>query len=157
MVEKSDRDDPWVSGNTVDGRNPAPPKKTWNDDSTVNTNKQRNHMMVMWFQSGAEFRPSTVSPRCFCGLGRLQFCIVGMGFAQSSVQKLAAEQPTFGSAFRCHAAKEESGGGRMSLPVALRNFRAACKTSSCDKQSDEGRFPGHPFCLRFVNHSALPR
>ena len=25
---------------TVDGRNPAPPKKPWNDDSNVNTNEQ---------------------------------------------------------------------------------------------------------------------
>ena len=25
---------------TVDGRNPAPPKKPWNDESNVNTNKQ---------------------------------------------------------------------------------------------------------------------
>ena len=25
---------------TVDGRNPAPPKEPWNDDSTVSTNKR---------------------------------------------------------------------------------------------------------------------
>ena len=30
-----------VCRDTVDGRNPAPPKKPWNDDSPVNTNKQR--------------------------------------------------------------------------------------------------------------------
>ena len=29
--------DEW--GDTVDGQNPAPPKKPWNDDSSVNTNK----------------------------------------------------------------------------------------------------------------------
>ena len=27
------------AGETVDGRNPAPPKKPWNDDSPANTNK----------------------------------------------------------------------------------------------------------------------
>ena len=43
---------------TVDGRNPAPPKKPWNDESPVNTNQQWFRM----FFSGAGFRPSTV---CF--------------------------------------------------------------------------------------------
>ena len=27
------------ASHTVDGRNPAPPKKPWDDDSSVNTNK----------------------------------------------------------------------------------------------------------------------
>ena len=40
---------------TVDGRNPAPPKKTRNGDSPANTNR---------FQSGAGFRPSTVWVAC---------------------------------------------------------------------------------------------
>ena len=31
--------------NTVDGRNPAPPKRPWNDGSAVNTNKQRFPMV----------------------------------------------------------------------------------------------------------------
>ena len=34
---------PHILEPTVDGRNPAPPKKPWKDDSPVNTNKQ-------WFQ-----------------------------------------------------------------------------------------------------------
>ena len=43
---------------TKHGRNPAPPKKPWNDDSLVNTNKQG----FSWFQDVAGFRPSTVYP-----------------------------------------------------------------------------------------------
>ena len=35
-------------GSTVDGRNPAPPKKPWNDDSPVNTNKQWFPMVSKW-------------------------------------------------------------------------------------------------------------
>ena len=35
-------------GNTVDGRNFAPPKKPWNDDSPVNTNKQWLPMVSKW-------------------------------------------------------------------------------------------------------------
>ena len=38
---------------TVDGRNPAPPRKPWNDD----TNKP---LGFPWIRSGAGFRPSTV-------------------------------------------------------------------------------------------------
>ena len=34
----------------------APPKKPWNDESPVNTNKQ---WIQPWFASGAGFRPST--------------------------------------------------------------------------------------------------
>ena len=34
----------------------APPKKPWNDDSLVSTNKQ----CLPWFQGGVGFRPSTV-------------------------------------------------------------------------------------------------
>ena len=33
---------------TVDGRNPAPPKKPWNDDSPVNTNTQWFPMVSKW-------------------------------------------------------------------------------------------------------------
>ena len=33
---------------TVDGRNPTPPKKPWNDDSPVNTNKQWLPMVSKW-------------------------------------------------------------------------------------------------------------
>ena len=32
-----------LSDHTVDGRNPAPPKKPWNEDSPVNTNKLVSH------------------------------------------------------------------------------------------------------------------
>ena len=32
----------------VDGRNPAPPKKPWNDDSLVNTNQQWFPMVSKW-------------------------------------------------------------------------------------------------------------
>ena len=39
---------PCASGNTVDGRNPAPPKKPRNDDSLVNTNKQWLSMVSKW-------------------------------------------------------------------------------------------------------------
>ena len=42
---------------TADGRNPAPCKKLWDDDSPANTNKQ---WFQPWFQSGAGFRPFTV-------------------------------------------------------------------------------------------------
>ena len=42
---------------TVDGRNPAPPKKPWNADSPVNTNQP----CFPWIPSGAGFRPSTVA------------------------------------------------------------------------------------------------
>ena len=38
----------WFACNTVDGRNPAPPKNHWNDDSCVTTNPG-----FSWFQSGA--------------------------------------------------------------------------------------------------------
>ena len=38
---------------TVDGRNPAPPRKPWNHVFSVNSNEP-------WFQTGAGFRPSTV-------------------------------------------------------------------------------------------------
>ena len=34
--------------NTVDGRNPAPPKKPWNDNSPVNTNKQWVSLVSAW-------------------------------------------------------------------------------------------------------------
>ena len=37
------------------------PKKPWNDDSPVNTDKQ---WLQPWFQSGAGFRPSTVTIDC---------------------------------------------------------------------------------------------
>ena len=40
----------------MDGRNPAPPKKPWHDDSPVNTNKQRFPMV----SSGAGICPPTV-------------------------------------------------------------------------------------------------
>ena len=40
---------------TVDGRNPAPPKKPWNDDSPVNTNNQ-------WFPHGFKVAPDFVYP-----------------------------------------------------------------------------------------------
>ena len=33
---------------TVDGRNPAPPKKPWNDESPVNANKQWFLMVSKW-------------------------------------------------------------------------------------------------------------
>ena len=33
---------------TVDGRNPAPPKNPWNDDSSVNTNKQWLPLLSKW-------------------------------------------------------------------------------------------------------------
>ena len=36
------------SEHTVDGRNPAPPKKPWNDDSLVNANKQWFPMASKW-------------------------------------------------------------------------------------------------------------
>ena len=49
---------PAIDFPTVDGRNPAPPKKPRNDDSTVNTSKRYG---FSWFQSGAGLRPSTVS------------------------------------------------------------------------------------------------
>ena len=52
----------FFSGNTVDGRNPAPPKRLWRDDSPVNTNKQWFPMVSKW----CRFCPSTVSC-CFCG------------------------------------------------------------------------------------------
>ena len=51
------------TSNTVDGRNP-PPKKPWNDDSLVNTNKQ-------WFPHG--------------------FQVVRSGFCPSTVGKLALQ------------------------------------------------------------------
>ena len=34
-----------LKGHTLDGRNPAPPQKPWNDDSLISTNKQ-------WFYHG---------------------------------------------------------------------------------------------------------
>ena len=34
--------------NTADGRNPAPPKKPWNDGSPVHTNQQRFRMVSNW-------------------------------------------------------------------------------------------------------------
>ena len=37
-----------LEGHTVDGRNPAPPEKPWNDDSPVNTNKQWLPMVSKW-------------------------------------------------------------------------------------------------------------
>ena len=37
-----------VNVHTVDGRNPAPPKKPWNDDSLVNTNQQWFPMVSKW-------------------------------------------------------------------------------------------------------------
>ena len=37
-----------TSDPTVDGQNPAPPKKPWNNDSPVNTNKQRFPMVSKW-------------------------------------------------------------------------------------------------------------
>ena len=42
----------------MDGRNPAPPQRPWNDDSPVNTNKP---WLQPWFKSGAGFCPSTVA------------------------------------------------------------------------------------------------
>ena len=36
---------------TVDGRNPAPPKKPWNDDSHVNDDKQWFPMVSSWCRS----------------------------------------------------------------------------------------------------------
>ena len=36
------------SAPTMDGRNPAPPKKPWNDDSPANTNKQWFLMVSKW-------------------------------------------------------------------------------------------------------------
>ena len=41
----------------MDGRNPAPPRRPWNDRSPC---KYLPKNGVSWFQSGAEFRPSTV-------------------------------------------------------------------------------------------------
>ena len=34
------RNSKWRAGDTVDGRNPAPPKRPWRDDSPVNTNER---------------------------------------------------------------------------------------------------------------------
>ena len=46
----------------MDGQNPAPPKKPWNDDSPENTNKQGFPMGSKWVRIG--FRPSTVVHVC---------------------------------------------------------------------------------------------
>ena len=45
----------WISvqtvfRHTVDGQNPAPPKKPWNDDSPIPTNND-----FPWFQGGAKW------------------------------------------------------------------------------------------------------
>ena len=40
------------SMNTVDGRNPAPPKKPWNDDCPANAN---NSWFQPWFESGVRW------------------------------------------------------------------------------------------------------
>ena len=47
----------------MDGRNPAPPKKPWNDDSPVNANEQ-------WF--------ATVSK--WCRISSIHSIILGSGF-----------------------------------------------------------------------------
>ena len=44
-------------GHTVDGRNPAPPKKSW-DASPVNPTNNG----LLWIERGAGLRPSTVVP-----------------------------------------------------------------------------------------------
>ena len=61
-------------GITLDGRNPASPKKSWNDDPPAIPNGFR------WFQIGAGFRPATV----FLGVASVrlrslgpQGCLVG--------------------------------------------------------------------------------
>ena len=43
---------------TVDGRNPAPPQKPWNDDSSANTNNQGFPMVSKWCERISQ--PSTV-------------------------------------------------------------------------------------------------
>ena len=55
----------------MDGRNPAPPKKAWNDDSPANSTTMSSTMVS--FRGAKRFRPSTVvrggglgSRRC-CG------------------------------------------------------------------------------------------
>ena len=54
-------EDLWASGHTVDGRNPAPPKKQWNDAFPVNTNKQWCPM----FQMQDFVHPQQVSLTCW--------------------------------------------------------------------------------------------
>ena len=59
--------------NTVDGRNPAPPKKPWNDDSPVNTNNQWFPMVAKWSRissthSSGSFIPLPCSEICPCVL-----------------------------------------------------------------------------------------
>ena len=46
-----------LDNHTVDGRNPAPPKKSWNDDVPC---KYQQTMVFHGFLGGAGFRPSTV-------------------------------------------------------------------------------------------------
>ena len=61
---------------TVDGRNPAPPKKPWNDGSPVNPNKP---WFQPWFESGANYDgrlneptfPQAPQPWPVCGLKRV--------------------------------------------------------------------------------------
>ena len=42
---------------TVDGQNPAPPKKCWNDDSPQNTNEQGFPMVAKWCRMYLPHRP----------------------------------------------------------------------------------------------------
>ena len=65
--------------NTVDGRNPAPPKTPWNDDSLVNTNKQWLPMVSKWCRilsihsMGAPMQ-NTSSPLAHIGQSKTSSC-----------------------------------------------------------------------------------
>ena len=67
---------------TVDGRNPAPPKKPWKDDSLVNTNKRYgfNHSFQV-VRNG--FRPSDMSQES-CHLLR---CLLGIVTSRPSADE----------------------------------------------------------------------
>ena len=48
MLSDETQVSPTHPGPTVDGRNPAPPKKSWNDDSLVHTNKKLFPLVSKW-------------------------------------------------------------------------------------------------------------
>ena len=98
-----------LSGNaqlaTVDGRNPAPPKKPWNDDSLVNDNQQWFPMVLKWcemdfvhpqYGQKAELWLRRPSPVFAAVQPRLELCISEGSASDRTCPTVCGNEPIWG-------------------------------------------------------------
>ena len=86
MIPKAD------AVHTVDGRNPAPPKKPWNDDSPVNTHKHWFFVVSKWCRISSIHSISSRSPLQPTGQTMLTQTDGGCGFIFGAQEKMWQSQ-----------------------------------------------------------------